>query len=94
MVEISGERPREVIDKHSERSREYIRHVQLRKELLRNPHARSIIESLRHTPQFKTPEAWAGVIIAGFSRQWTEGGWQRFERKKIREGHAWRVKRR
>jgi hypothetical protein len=46
-----------IIDKHSERSREYINHVQLKIELLRNPHASSIIESLRLTPQFRTPEA-------------------------------------
>ncbi len=40
----------------------------------------------------RTPEAWAGVIIAGFSKQWKAGLWQQFERKKISKGHAWRVR--
>lgn len=83
----------EVIDRHSERSREYLPHDDLQKELLRDPHARTIIDRIPPTAKRRTPEAWAGVIIAGFSKQWTEGRWPRFEREKIRKGHAWRVKR-
>lgn len=82
-----------VIDKHSERSREYIAHSDLKKGLLLDPHARSIIDRIPVTSSFRTPEAWAGVIIAGFSKEWTAGRWPRFERKKIRGGHEWRVKR-
>jgi hypothetical protein len=83
-----------VIDGHSERSTKYIPHSNLKKGLLLDPHARSIIDRIPPTSKFKTPEAWAGVIIAGFSKQWTEGRWARFERKKIKEGHEWRVKKR
>jgi hypothetical protein len=83
----------DAIDRHSKRSRKYMPHVKLMRELLSEPHSRSIIENLSPTPKFTTPEAWAGIIIAGFSKQWTEGLWQRFERKKISRGHAWRVKR-
>ncbi|MGB2624327.1 MAG: hypothetical protein WA857_04055 [Candidatus Acidiferrum sp.] len=83
----------DAIDRHSTGSRQYVSHVELRSDLLSEPHSRSIIENLRPTPKLKTPEAWAGVIIAGFSKQWTEGLWPRFERKKISTGHAWRLKR-
>jgi hypothetical protein len=82
----------DAIDKHSRRSREYMPHLMLRSALLSEPHARSIIENLRPTPKLKTPEAWAGVIIAGFSKQWKAGLWPRFERRKTGRGHEWRVK--
>lgn len=82
-----------LIDKQSERSGKYIPHPNLKKGLLLDPHARSIIDRIPPASNFRTPEPWAGVIIAGFSKEWTEGRWQRFERKKIGKGHAWRVKR-
>lgn len=81
-----------VIEEHAARSTEFLRHEQLKERLLADPHARSIIEDLPRTGKFTTPEAWAGVIIAGFSKEWTEGRWPRFERKKISSGHAWRLK--
>jgi len=58
-----------VIDKHSNRSRKYLPHSNLKKGLLLDPHARSIIDRIPATSKFRTPEAWAGVIIAGFSKE-------------------------
>ncbi len=83
----------QIIQKHAEHSSAFLRHAGLKERLLADPHARSIIENLPRTGKFTTPEAWAGVIIAGFSKEWTEGRWPRFERKKISNGHAWRLKR-
>jgi len=83
-----------VIEKHSAHSSEFLPHSRLKKGLLDDPLARSIIEKLPRTGTFQTAEAWGGVIIAGFSKEWTEGRWPLFERKKIGQGHAWRVKRR
>jgi hypothetical protein len=84
----------DVIDKHSEQSKEYMPHDILKRNLLLDPHAGSIIRSLGPTPTCKTPEARAGEIIAGFSKEWMEGRWGRFEREKQknRRGNAWRVK--
>jgi len=82
----------QVIQKHAEHSSDFLRHAGLKEHLLADPHARSIIENLPRTGKFTSPEAWAGVLIAGFSKEWTEGRWPRFERKKISNGHAWRLK--
>jgi len=81
----------EVIDKHSKRSTDYIDHAHIVEALLGDPEACSIIDRIHDD---KSPEGRAGVIIAGFSKQWTEGRWERFDRMKIGRGHAWRVKRR
>ncbi len=40
----------QVIEKHSRSSREFIPHVRLQKELLRHPHARSIIDTIAPRP--------------------------------------------
>jgi hypothetical protein len=82
----------QIIEKHAEQSSDFLRHTELKGRLLADPHARSIIENLPRTGKFTTPNAWAGVIIAGFSKEWTEGRWPQFERKKIARGHAWRLK--
>jgi hypothetical protein len=81
-----------IIDKHSECSAQWLAHARLKQGLLGDPHARSIIDRLPRTDTLRTSDAWAGVIIAGFSKEWTEGRWPRFDRKKIGKGHAWRVK--
>ena len=81
-----------IIDKHSESSAEWLAHARLKQGLLADPHAHSIIDRLPRADKLRTSDAWAGVIIAGFSKEWTEGRWPRFDRKKIGKGHAWRVK--
>jgi hypothetical protein len=81
-----------VIERHAQHSTEFLPHARLKQGLLNDLHARSIIDKLPQTDQLKTPDAWAGVIVAGFSKEWTEGHWPRFDRKKIGKGHAWRVK--
>jgi hypothetical protein len=81
-----------IIEKHAQHSTEFLPHARLKQGLLNDPHARSIIDKLPQTEQLKTPDAWAGVIVAGFSKEWTEGQWPRFDRKKIGKGHAWQLK--
>jgi hypothetical protein len=83
-----------LIEEHAKRSTDYLPHVSLVKELLSDSHARFIIDHLPATEKLKSAEAWAGVIIAGFSKEWSEGRWDRLERKKTGRGHAWRLKRR
>jgi hypothetical protein len=82
-----------VIEKHSRRSRDWLSHSRLIKGFLEDHTARAIAEGLRRSQARQTPEAWVGVMIAGFSKEWSAGKhWQHFERKKMSRGHAWRVK--
>lgn len=52
----------------------------------------TLIEKIPSMLTHKTPEARAGVIIAGFSKEWKEGKWDQFDRIPIKKGHAWALK--
>jgi len=44
------------------------------------------------TGENQTLEAWAGIIIAGFSKEWKEGKWDQIDRIPMNRGHKWALK--